>query len=125
MASEKNLSAVSHDIAHHAVSGLSWLHPHLSQACRAIKVDEVTLDVTKENPLPEGFPSPEPLRLASRALHKTFYVILEKKGFHPQNVAEAKLRFVFSVNRSDDYSSVCFSSLRSDNGREFTHRLSA
>lgn len=125
MASQKHLSAVAHDIAHHAVSGISWLHPHLGEACRRAKRDEVVLEVSRSDPLPEDFPATEPLKLASRELHRTFRTILEKKGFEACDVKIAKLRFTFSLERKDDYSSTCFSHLIASDDREFSHRLHA
>jgi len=125
MASRKHLNAVSHDIAHHAVSGISWLHPHLGQACRRAEIDEVVLEVSRADPLPDDFPATEPLKLASRELHRTFRTILEKKGFAASDVKTAELRFVFSAERSDDYSSTCFSRLVTSDDHEFSHRLDA
>ena len=123
MASKKHLNAVSHDIAHHAVSALSWLHPHLGEACRRAKKDEVVLDASLPQPLPSDLPATEPLKLASQALHRTFASILEKKGFAATDVKSAELRFVFSPTRTDDYSCICFSRLIATNGHEFSHRI--
>ena len=123
MVSRKHLSAVSHDIAHHAVSGISWLHPHLGEACRRAKKDEVVLEVSRANPLPDDFPATEPLKLASRELHRTFRTILEKKGFAASDVKIAELRFVFSAQKTDDYCATCFSRLLTSDDREFSHRL--
>jgi len=123
MASKKHLNAVAHDIAHHAVSGLSWLHPHLGEACRRAESDEVVLDAARVDPLPDGFPASEPLKLAAGGLHRTFVAIVEKKGFSVGDVKRAELRFVFSPNRKDDYSCTCFSHLTASDDREYTHRL--
>lgn len=123
MASRKHLNAVAHDIAHHAVSGLSFLHPHLGQACRRAKTLEVTLELTRGEPLPSDFPTSEPLLNAARSLYKTFCEILAKKGFGLKDVRSAELRFQFGPQREDDYSCSCRSRLVTSDGREYCHTL--
>lgn len=125
MASSKHLNAVAHDIAHHAVSGLSYIHPHLGAACRSANIDEITLDLSLADPFPIGFAANEPLKAATRALRKKFEDIIQMKGFSASEVRIATLRFIFSPSRSDDYSSVCFSHLCTLDGKEFHHRLEA
>ena len=72
--------SVAHNIADHAVSGLSFLHPHAAQVSRRSGVSPLILDLKSENPLPEGIEPYEPLELSSRALQKKFVGILEKEG---------------------------------------------
>jgi hypothetical protein len=55
MTSIKKLSSVCHNIAHHAVSGLSYVHPHLRQACKGIGIDTITIDLLREQPCPDRF----------------------------------------------------------------------
>jgi hypothetical protein len=64
MASLKTLQSVAHDIAHHAQSSLGWLHPHLSQACRAAGRTTVQIRLTDADPYPQLLEPMEPLRLA-------------------------------------------------------------
>ncbi len=56
MPSSKLLNGVAHDILHHAMSGLSCLHPHLSQTCRTAGVTEITLDLMRESPCQPASP---------------------------------------------------------------------
>jgi len=125
MPSRKHLSAVAHDIAHHAVSGLSYLHPYLGEVCQTTGAEEITLDPSRASPLPVGCAAPQPLALSSANLHRTFLGILQAKGFVIEDVSTAELRFVFPTNRKDNYSCVCFSRLTSSDGDEFAHRLSS
>jgi hypothetical protein len=96
MPSEKLLNGVAHDIMDHAMSGLSYLHPHLTQTCRSARISDVTLDLMSESPLPAQCPQYQPLVLASRALHRTFVAILAKMGFTLADLSSATLVFHIS-----------------------------
>jgi hypothetical protein len=110
MPTQRHLNAVAHDIAHHAVSGLSYIHPHLGQVMRELNIDEVELNLLSEIPLPPILRGRKPLDLSSQALRSMFHDIVRKKGFELTDVKEAILRF-------------CFSRLVTSDGREFNHRL--
>ncbi len=126
MPSSKILNGVAHDIAYHALSGLSYLHPHLTQVCKRVSCTAVTLDLLRESPLPADFPDYEPLRLASRALHSTFIRILESNGFTVADIATARLTFHVSPDAPDDYSYIsCDSEIVSASGRVYHHNLPA
>ena len=69
------LSSVAHDIAHHAASGMSWLHPHACQAVRAEGIGELYFNLLSPSPL--GLASiSKPLRASSEALQRRFIEIL-------------------------------------------------
>ena len=124
MPKAKLLNGVAHDIAHHALSGLSCLHPHLSETCRKVGVWEVALDLTSKSPLPPNLPDYEPLRLASQALHRTFLGMLENFGFTLADVATAKLTFSVAKNAPDDYSYVsCTSEIITAKAQAYRHDI--
>jgi hypothetical protein len=126
MPSSKLLNGVAHDIAHHALSGLSYLHPHLTQVCKRAGRASVTLDLLRESPLPADFPDYEPLKLASQALHRTFVGILESVGFTVTDVTAALLTLNVSPDAPDDYSYVsCDSEIIDTSGRVHRHELPA
>jgi hypothetical protein len=126
MPSSKLLNGVAHDIAHHALSGLSYLHPHLTQVCKRAGRASVALDLLRESPLPAEFPDYEPLRLASQALHRTFVGILESVGFTVTDVTAARLTLHVSPDAPDDYSYVsCDSEIVIASGRVYRHELPA
>ena len=104
MPSSKLLNGVAHDILHHAMSGLSYLHPHLSQTCRMAGVMEITLDLMRESPLPTSIPDCQPLILASQAVHRTFVGIVESVGLTLADVAAARLIFHIVPDAPGDYS---------------------
>jgi hypothetical protein len=126
MPSSKLLNGVAHDIAHHAMSGLSSLHPHLSQTCRKKGITDLTLDLVSDSPLPVNVHDYEPLRLASRALHQTFVGILESIGFTLADISIARLTFHITPNAPDDYSYFsCTSELITVKGKSYRHNFPA
>jgi hypothetical protein len=126
MPSSKLLNGAAHDIAHHALSGLSYLHPHLTQVCKRARRASVTLDLPRESPLPADLPDYKPLRLASQALHRTFVGILESFGFTVAGVTAAQLTFHVPHDAPDDYSYVsCDSEIVTTSGRVHRHELPA
>ena len=74
-------NSVCHSIAHHAVSGLSHIHPHVLLACRAGGVSQMAVSLLEPEPCPESFRSIEPLRLSLRGLRARFGEILAAEGF--------------------------------------------
>lgn len=118
MISEKRLSSVCHSVAHHAVSGLSYLHPHLARACRASGVSEANLDLISDAPLPPELRVSEELSLAVTSLRARFSKIVESEGFALTDLVTACLLFKF-VEYRDDYCSDCHARLVSQGGRKF------
>ena len=45
MTSKKIFKGVAHNIADHAASYLSWIHPHIEEACLEANLDHITLDL--------------------------------------------------------------------------------
>jgi hypothetical protein len=124
MPSQKLLNGVAHDIVHHAISGLSHLHPHLTQTCRSARISDITLDLMSKSPLSTTIPQYQPLVFASHALHRTFVVILAKIGFTLADLSSARLTFHVSPDAPDDYSYVsCSSELVSARGRSYRHEI--
>jgi hypothetical protein len=115
----KLLQGVAHDIGHHAQSSLSWLHPHLSQACRVAQLDAVEVRLTDANPYPSVLAPREPLRLALAGLRERFWQILQAHQLERSTVAEARLTFSFREDRSDDYSSEVRAVVVGSNGRAY------
>src|SRR5437773_1035389 len=109
MPSQKCLNGLAHNIMDHAVSGLSYLQPHLAQVARAAGVNTVTLDLLSVSPLPATLRLLDPAVRACEALHQTFLSIAQKLGFTAQDIASATLTFEFPVDSSDDYRFSCTS----------------
>ena len=95
MASLKPLKGVAYDIAHHAQSGLSYLHPHMGELCREAGITEATVDLLAENSYPPELRVYKPLKLAIGALKEKLFSILSKREMSLDYIKELKLRFVF------------------------------
>ena len=120
MPSQRALAGVTHDIAHHAISGLSYVHPHLYQACQAIGVREATVDLLAQAPYPPGLPALQPLQLSLSALREKFFSILEANGFGASDIQAISLRFQFPLLGADGYNCQVAAQLMSSRGQSFT-----
>jgi hypothetical protein len=93
--SYKHLSGLAHDIAHHAQSGLSYLHPHLGKACAVAGIESVEVDLTSWLPYPRGVPFRLPLFRALGALRRTFVRLMKGNGYKWGDVTSVILVFSF------------------------------
>jgi hypothetical protein len=95
MPSQKVLQSVAHNLAEHAVSGLSYLVPHLFRAAKSSEQLTVSLDLLADPILPRSLDADEPLRLSAGALRRRFEEILTAEGFTPESLRSANLVFRF------------------------------
>lgn len=123
MTSSKRLSSVSHSIAHHAVSGLSYVHPHLRQAARQISETTVFVDLLADEPCPERFLNIGPIRLSLNAMKSRFNEILVSEGFEDSELGFAGVLFEFTPEFPDDYCSNCHALLISRKDREYRYSV--
>ncbi len=123
MASEKRLNSVCHSIAHHATSGISFIHPHVVTACRQYNAKSITADLLAPEPCPEPFRSNEPLRRSLGALADKLRSILAAERFTEEDLTEASVTFWPDPAFSDDYGTICRAVIVSRNGRRFEHTL--
>lgn len=121
MPSAKRLNSVCHSVAHHAVSGLSYIHPHVLATCRSAGVEQMDIDLLDREPCPPQFRDIEPLRLSLRALREKFESVLASEGFSIADLSRAQLTFSRDSAFSDDYCSVCRAKLTSKAGRDYEH----
>jgi hypothetical protein len=122
MPSRKHLKGAAYDIMHHAVSSMSWLHPHIAQTCRTAGLVSLTLDLMRESPLPPDVPAERPCILATQNLHRTFVALLEKLGFSLADVTSATLTFSAPRHARDDYTLPCRSELVTTDGKRYEHQ---
>ena len=120
MPSQRALAGVTHDIAHHAISGLSYVHPHLYRACQTVGTREATIDLLAQQPYPPGLPLLEPLQLSLSALQEKFFAILEANGFGVTDVQTISIRFQFPLLGADGYTCRADARLLSSRGQIFT-----
>jgi len=101
MPTRRALTGVAHNIAHHAQSGLSYLHPHLFEACRDAGRRAAELELLQPVPYPNGLPPRKPLQLAVGALQDKFWEILEREQFSRDAVASVHLYLQFPAFGGD------------------------
>ena len=123
MSSSKHFKGVAYDVIHHAESGLSYLHPHLGEACEEVKINEVTIDLLARDSYPESLPIKQPLKLALNALHEKMKEIVEKKNLPFSSIVRFDLLFKFDPNRSDNYLCQIKSELELNNGKVYVKTI--
>jgi len=106
MPSGKKISGVCHDIAHHAVSGLSALQPHVKRACVVTGTRTLLVDLCFEDPCPDEYKQFIRLHTALNSLRLKFIDILNCTGFSISELKQAVLLFECPVS-DDDYSMNC------------------
>ncbi len=121
MPSNKRLNSVCHSIAHHAVSALSYIHPHLRQACNSSRMSCALIDLNTNEPCPDVFKHIEPLQLSLSALRKKFITILTAEGFNLSDIKSIYLMFYFTDEFPDDYCSICDAEIMSVNGKKYLY----
>ncbi|MBX3658788.1 MAG: hypothetical protein KF740_10170 [Ramlibacter sp.] len=123
MPSIKRLSSVCHSAAHHAVSALSYVHPHLGQACNAAGLESSAVDLLAEDIYPSSLPRVEPLALALTGLKARFGEILASEGFAPSDLHRAALHFEFAPGLPDYFCRRCSAVVEATNGKSFMHAV--
>ena len=123
MTSLKFLKGVTHDIVHHAFSGLSYLHPHLGQACRHSQVSSVVLDLSRDPAYPAAFQVSPPLALATQGFKAWYTQLLKRKDLHATDVQSVTLEFSFWPPEQDyPYPHACRCRLVSARGKVYERR---
>lgn len=102
-----------HSIAHHAVSGFSYVHPHVLRACRGAGNGKMEVNLLLADPCPPQLSEIEPLRLALKGLRKKLKSILTAEGFSLSDLSLATLCFAPDPGK-DDYCSICHATLKSE-----------
>jgi hypothetical protein len=123
MPSIKRLSSVCHSAAHHAVSALSYVHPHLGQACDLAGLESSSIDLLAEDIYPSLLPRLEPLVHALTSLKVRFGEMLASEGFAPNDLHRAVLHFEFAPELPDYFCRRCSALVEAANGKSFIHAV--
>ena len=115
MPSRKRINSVAHSTAHHAVSGLCYVNPHLRTACTRVGKRSCSIDLLAEEPCPLDFQQIDPIRLSIGALKDKFLEILRAEGFGVEDLSEATLIYEFP-QFMDDFCSNCAVRLKTASG---------
>ena len=122
MTSQKRLKSVCHNIAHHAQSGLSFIHPHVVRACREAGAPDMHVELLDVEPCPSQYRHIEPLRLSLQALRDKFESLLVAEGFALADVASVSLQFT-PYPDMDDYCCTCHAKLQGIGQQSFECRV--
>lgn len=123
MASVKRLNSVCNSIAQHAVSFLSYLHPHLRQALTQAGLKSISIDLMNDDPCPEQFRKIEPVHLSLINLHKRFEQVLSSEGFTLNDIKEITLIFEIPEHDLDNYWLDCTARLVAKTGKIYMHAV--
>ena len=96
MPSANRLRSVAHSIAHHSVSGLCYLHPHLGQACKESGSDRFEIDLRGRSSISEFERTSSAINGAAIALREKFAGILQSENMTLSDLSEAFARFHFN-----------------------------
>ncbi len=93
--STKRLRSVIQSTAHHAVSGLCYVHPHLGSLCKEqdIKLIRVSLQEPEFSPALANIT--RELELSTNALREKFNEILALEEISPKEIQDAYATFEF------------------------------
>ncbi len=117
MPSLKRLRSVCQSIAHHAASGLSYLHPHVAHACRDQGIEKVTINLLESDGGLESRTPPKPLITAIRSLFEKFQSIYFSEGLSLGDLTVASISLAPDKNFNDDYCTICEAQLGLNDGR--------
>lgn len=99
MTSIKRLRSVIQSTAHHAVSGLCYVHPHLGEACKELGIKDMTLNLLKPEITPRIQNITKEIELSTEALRQKFKELLEVEHISTSDIENAFTIFNFNQGR--------------------------
>lgn len=112
--STKRLRSVTQSTAHHAVSGLCYVHPYLGTACKGLGIKSIQVGLLEANFVPALGEIPKELSLSTNALREKFLEILASEHITPNEIQEAYATFEFLQAK---WPVGCCVSVRDSNGK--------
>ncbi len=95
MTSIKRLRSVIQSTAHHAVSGLCYVHPHLGEWCKELGINSTGVDLLKPGFELESPSITKELELSTNALREKFYELLAVENILASEITGAYATFSF------------------------------
>ena len=96
MTSIKRLRSVIQSTAHHAVSGLCYIHPHLGEECKKEGLKKITLNLLKPEFTPKLTSVTNELELSTNALREKFRELLLVENIQVSDIENAIIVFDFN-----------------------------
>ena len=95
MTSIKRLKSVIQSTAHHAVSGLCYVHPHLGEECKKVGIKSIGVNLLTFSFDPELSTISKELELSTNALRKKFSELLAAESIRVLEMESAYALFFF------------------------------
>ncbi len=105
MTSIKRLRSVIQSTAHHAVSGLCYVHPHLGEKCKEIGIKSIGINLMQPEFDIELQSITKELKLSTNALREKFNELLIVENINASEIIKANIIFNFMYGR---WPSSCF-----------------
>lgn len=99
MTSTKRLRSVIQSTAHHAVSGLCYVHPHLGEACKELEIKTISLNLLQPEFNPHLNNITKELKLSTDALRAKFSELLEVEHLSTAEIQKAFATFSFNQGK--------------------------
>jgi hypothetical protein len=93
--STKRLRSVIQSTAHHAVSGLCYVHPHLGAMCKGLGIKSIRIGLLEPSFDPALGDIPKELSLSTNALREKFHEIMLSERISLNEAQEAYATFEF------------------------------
>jgi len=99
MTSIKRLRSVIQSTAHHAVSGLCYVHPHLGEECKKAGIKTIDVNLLKPGFDPKLPSITKELELSTNALREKYSELLAVESIHASEIKSAYATFEFLRGR--------------------------
>ena len=114
MTNIKRLRSVIQSTAHHAMSGLCNIHPHLGKVCKSIGVVKISVNLLEPGFEPSLVKISNELRLSTNALREKFSTLLKAEKNNVENLRKAYALFSFY---QDSWPSSCYIEIYTQEGK--------
>jgi len=95
----KRFKSVVNSFAHHSVSSLSYIHPHLGVACLEQGIGQIKIDLLNQSFEPELKKENRQIKQATQALVSKLYEIAETENISQNDLVKAEILFQFKADQ--------------------------
>ena len=114
MAKIKRMRSVIQSIAHHAISGVCYLHPHLGRQCNKDRLNLVTLDLINGGLKPGLSEESKEIKLSTKAVLEKLNSIMNAEGIEMTYLNKATATFKFDNHNWATYCHVKASTINGE-----------
>jgi hypothetical protein len=118
----KRLRSVIHSTAHHAVSALCYMHPHLCEHCSNARLRVIKLNLFTGEYQPSFEKTSTELTLSTNGLVEKFAELLEVEGVNSKDISTAYAEFKCG---KDNWPEHCVISVQTKEGKPLEVAVSA